>query len=219
MNKMNKDSVHSVSFFMRHKLNLKTKRFLVLLFCYFSACALSAIPLTLKEVKTYVSGQEQSFSRPLAQVAIATVYGLKKTGFRIDRIEYFDQKCLIYADWQDASVKLVLETVTPKMTEISSKICSGRGSREYSCEGALFDEVREILQQEQHPSWKELTADMVYVHALPDENSPVIAYLRSGAKAEFVESQGDWGKIALMDRAAGYIALKYLLPVSEQKAR
>jgi len=205
--------------FLSNKLNMMVYNFMVLLFLCLSGCsALTAVPLTLNEVKAYVVGQQESFFYPLNQVLVATVYGLRKSGFTRLRVEHFNQKCSIYAKWAETSVKLTLETVTPKLTKVSSKIHGGRGFRDYSCESALFDEVREILQTEQPLNWKKLTMGMVTVHVSPDENSPVIAYLGSGSEAELIEEQGHWGKVALIDSAAGFVALKYLNPAPEQEA-
>jgi len=170
----------------------------------------SAVPVTLKEVKDYVVGQEQSFSHSLDRVLAATVYNLRQTDFVILRIEHFNQKGLIHANWQDTSVKLSMETITPKLTKVSSMVRRGDSLREYSLEEEIFNNIRTILQREKLPNLGKLTREMVKVHLSPDKNSPVIAYMGLGARADLIKEEGDWGKIVLMDSGIGYIALKHL---------
>jgi len=193
---------------------------LALFLIYLSGCsALWAVPFTMKEIKDYVAGQERSFIYPLDRVMKATVFALKKNGFVLERIEYFSQKGFIQAKWEDTSVEIVLETVTPKMTRVTSRVHSNRLARQYSCEGALFDEVKGILNKKHPLNWKEMTGGMATVHVSPEKGSPVMAYLREGLEVEVMEEQGEWGKIALMDRSAGFIALKHLYLASGQDAQ
>jgi len=203
----------------RNNLFLQMSVLLVLLLLYLSGCnPLWAVPFTLKEIKDYVAGQERSFAYPLNRVIIAGVYVLQKDGFTVYRIEHFNQKGLVNATWQDTSVEIILDTVTPKMTRITSRVHSNKLSREYSCEGAVFDEVQRMLERRRPLDWKEVTVGMVTVHVSPERGSPVIAYLREGVKIQVVEERGEWGKIALMDRSVGFVALKQLHLASEQNA-
>ena len=192
---------------------------LVLFLLYLSGCsALWAVPFTLKEIKNYVAGQERSFSYPLNEVLMASTLVLTKNGFAVHRIEHFSRKGLVQAKWQDTSVEIILKTVTPKMTRLTSRVYNNWVAREYSCEGALFDEVQVILNGKHHLNWKEMNKGMVTVHVLPEGGSPVIAYLRERSKVEVMEEQGEWGKIALMDRSAGFIPLKHIHSTSGQDA-
>jgi len=184
-----------------------------------SGCSpLLAVPFTLKEVKDYVSGQERSFAYPLNRVMMTTVFILEKDGFTVYRIEHFNQKGLIQAKWQGTSLEFTLDTVTPKMTRVTGRVHSNRFAREYSCEGALFDKIQWILNRERPFNWKEMTEGMVTVHVSPEQVSSVVAYLGEGSKIELLEERGEWGKIALMQRNAGYIPLKSVHLASERDA-
>jgi len=181
------------------------------LFLTMPACAvLTAVPVTIKEVKDYVVGRDQSFSSPLDQVLKSSVYNLRKMGFTISRIESFNQKGLVQADWDMTSVKLSMETITPKLTKVVAKVKSDTTSREYSSEDELFFNIRETLKDEKEMGWEGLTKGMITVHLKPDMNSPVIAYLAPGALTDVVDQEGPWVKIGLMDNCTGFIASKYL---------
>lgn len=176
-----------------------------------SGCAvLTAVPITIKEVKDYVVGRDQSFSCPLDQVLKSSVYNLRKMGFTILRIESFNKKGLVQADWETTSVKLSMETITPKLTKVIVKVKSDNTSREYSSEDELFANIRETLKEEKEIDWKGLIKGMVTVHLKPDENSPVVAYLAPGALADVIDQEGPWVKIGLMDNCTGFIANKHL---------
>jgi len=155
-------------------------------------------------------GRDQSFSCPLDQVLQSAVHNLRKMGFTISRIESFNQKGLIQADWQMNSVKLSMETITPKLTKVIVKVKSDNTSREYSSEDELFANIRETLKEEKEIDWKGLIKGMVTVHLKPDKNSPVIAYLAPGALTDVIDQEGKWVKIGLMDNCTGFIANKHL---------
>ena len=131
-------------------------------------------------------------------------------GFTISRIESFNQKGLVQADWDTTSVKLSMETITPKLTKVIVKVKSDNTSREYSSEDELFFNIRETLKEGKEIDWKGLTQGMITVHLKADMNSPVIAYLAPGALTDAVGQEGQWVKISLMDNCAGFIASKHL---------
>lgn len=181
------------------------------LFLTLPACSvLTVVPVTIKEVKDYVVGRDQSFSRPLDQVLKSAIHNLRKMGFAISRIESFNQKGLVQADWDMTSVKLCMETITPKLTKVIVKVKSDTTSREYSSEDELFANMRETLKEEKEIDWKDLRKGMVTVHLKPDNRSPVIAYLAPGALTDVIRNEGKWVKIELMDNCTGYIANRYL---------
>lgn len=181
------------------------------LVCGLSGCTLwSAVPVTLKEVKDYVVGQEQSFSHPLNRVLAATVFCLKKSGFTAVRIEHFNNKGLVRGDWGEASVKLTMEAITPGMTKVSSKVHRGEASREFSSETEIFTQTRRTLSSQTTLHWDKLVYGMVTVHAEPQESSPVIAYLGFGATASVISESDGWSRIALMDQGAGYVLSRHL---------
>jgi hypothetical protein len=176
-----------------------------------SGCAvLTAVPVTIKEVKEYVVGRDQSFSCPLDQVLKSAAHNLSKMGFTISRIESFNKKGLIQADWQMNSVKLSMETITPKLTKVIVKVKRNNSSREYSSEDELFANIRETLKEEKKIDWEGLIKGMVTVHLKPDKASPVIAYLAPGALTDVIDQEGKWVKIGLMDNCTGFIANKHL---------
>lgn len=184
---------------------------LVVLLLLLSGCAvLTAVPVTIKEVKDYVMGRDQSFSYPIDQVLKSTIYNLRQMGFTISRIESFNQKGLIQADWKKTSVKLSMETITPKLAKVLCKVKRDNSSREYSSEDELFANVRETLKQGKEIDWEGLIKGMVTVHLKPDKNSPVIAYLAPGALADVINQEGKWFKIGLMDNCTGFIVHKHL---------
>jgi len=179
----------------------------------FSGCSpFALIPVTLREVKNYVVAQEQSFSYPLDRVMGATTHSLSQTGFTLSRIEHFNRKGLILAHWEEMSVKLSLESITPGLTKISSRLYRDKTAREFSSEKEIFSHVREILQSERPFHWKEIVRGMVMVHVSPDEKSPVVAYLGPGENADLIDEEGSWGRIALMGDGTGFMKLIHLGP-------
>ncbi len=178
---------------------------------WLSGCSVwSAVPVTLKEVKDYVVGQEQSFSNPLNQVLAATVFSLKKSRFTVVRIEHFNKKGLVRGDWDEASVKLTMEAITPGMTKVSSKVHRGEASREFSSEIEIFTQIRRILESQTPLQWEKLVHGMVTVHTEPRDSAPVIAYLGTGATAGVITDHDGWSRISLMDEGAGYILSRHL---------
>lgn len=172
----------------------------------------SVIPVTVKEVKDYAVGRQQSFSYPIGQVLKAAVHNLIEMNFVVLRIEHFNGKGVVYASWQKTSASVLLETITPKLTKVTCKIFRGSSSREYSSEDALLDSVREILKHRPSLDWGKLVEGMASVHFRADTSSAVIAYLSPGAEAELIKAEGEWGKIALMDDCSGYMFLRHLRP-------
>ena len=108
------------------------------------------------------------------------------------------------------SVKLSIETITPKLTKVIVKVKGDNSSREYSSEDELFANVRETLKEGKEIDWKGLIKGMVTVHLKPDNNSPVIAYLAPGALTDVIGREGKWVKIGLMDNCTGFIANEHL---------
>ncbi|MFC1812359.1 hypothetical protein ACFL03_06665 [Thermodesulfobacteriota bacterium] len=175
----------------------------------YGCAALSVIPVTLKEVKNHIVGQQKSFAHPLDKVMVTSAIKLREMEFVLLRIENFNQKGFIHAKWQDVDTELYLETVTPKLTKMKSKIRGKNKSREYSTEEAFFQSVHNALNQNETRNLNEFTDGMINVHISPDNNSPVIAYLGTGEDVEFVEQVGTWARIGLMDSYAGFAESKY----------
>ena len=175
----------------------------------YGCTALTAVPVTLKEVKDYVLGQQKSFAHPLDKVMVTSANKLQEMDFVILRIENFNEKGFIHAKWHDVDAEFYLETVTPKLTKVKNKIRGRNKSREYSTEQALFQSVHNALNQNEALNLNEITDGMIRVHISPDNNSPVIAYLETGEDVEFVEEVGVWTRIGLMDGYGGFAESKY----------
>lgn len=180
---------------------------IILVWANLQACSpLSAVPVTLKEAKDYVIGQEESFSHPVKRVLAAAVHDLGEMNFKIKRIEYFSQKGYVRADWGDAFVCLSLETITPRLTKVICKLKRGSVStREYSSEEEFFNRLRESLSEKNDFDLKKFAAGMAEIHSSADKDSPVIGYLGEGAAAQLLSREGKWARIALMDDYFGYI--------------
>ena len=80
----------SISIFKKFKQAIIKAPFIFLVLLY--GCGfLSAVPVTLKEIKDYTVGQQESFSYPLDLVLATTIYNLREMGFIILRIEDFNR--------------------------------------------------------------------------------------------------------------------------------
>ena len=112
----------NASWFMRRAINII---FLIASIGILNGCAaLSVIPVTLKEVKNYIVGQQKSFAYPLDKVMGTSANKLREMDFVILRVESFNEKGFIHAKWHDVDAELYLETVTPKLTKVKNKIRS-----------------------------------------------------------------------------------------------
>ena len=157
-------------------------------------------------------GQEESFSYPLDRVLAAAACCLKQSGFTLVRIERFNRKGMIEAAWLDTGVILRLDTVTPGLTKVRSKIRRSDAMREFSSEQEIFNRIRSTLEQGGPVRWKEAVFGMVAVHLGPDKKSPVLAWFGPGAKAGVIREQGPWAVVSLMDGGSGYILKRYVGP-------
>lgn len=173
----------------------------------------SAVPVTLKEVKDYAVGSQESFSFPLEEVMKATIVNLKATGFTLIKIEKTSPRGFIRADWQSTSVKLFLESVTPRLTTVRSKVRKQGGVADLASEDELFEQVHDTLDQGRQFTWERLTGGMVRVYAEPDMGGTVVGYFGSGARIDLAEEDGEWGQVALEEGGRGYVLLSYLNPV------
>ena len=117
---------------------------------------------------------------------------------------------LIYAVWKGTSVSLSMETITPNLTKVVCVFKRPDTMREYSSEKELYNNIRDTMKLAKIPDRKTVFKGMVTVHLSMNSDSPVIAYLGRGAKAEIVSRKGEWAEIALMDNCTGYIAFRYL---------
>ena len=178
---------------------------------FLTGCVLlSALPVTLKELKAYTVGQEQSFAYPIDEVLTASSYTLRESSFTIVRIEQFNRNALVKAGWNNTVVEFSMESVTPKLTKVNCKIRRGDKTPEYSSEKELFSSVRENLKQDRTIDWADIVEDMVCIHIRPDESSPIVGYLGQGTTAKVMDEVGGWKKIELMDNHYGYVPFETL---------
>jgi len=207
----NTKNFHNLFIYGKNRLKIAVIGVLAIFLAFGYGCGIySAIPVTLKGVKDYAFGRQQSFSYPLDQVIAASAHNLRLSGFVIGRIEHFNGKGLVNAKWEGISVKLSLESITPKLIKVASKVSRDNNFREFSSEEELFGNIRNTLQKGLSPDWAELTQGMVKVYLSPDKGSSIIAFLGPGTSAGLISEEGNWGRIALMDKGAGYVALKHL---------
>lgn len=200
---------------------LKTRAFGLVISFWLLVCGcsvFSAVPVTLKEVKDYAVGSQESFSYPLEEVMKATIVNLRATGFSLIKIEKTSPKGFIRADWQTTSVKLYLESVTPRLTAVRSKVRKQGGIADLASEDELFEQVHDTLARGEQVTWERLTGGMVWVYAEPDMKATVVGYYGGGARIDLTEEKGEWGKVALEDGSRGYVLLSYLNPVPKPEA-
>jgi hypothetical protein len=175
--------------------------------------AFSAVPVTLKEVKDYAVGSQESFSYPLDDVMKAAVVNLRATGFTLIKIEKTSPRGYIRADWQTTSVKLYLESVTPRLTTVRSKLRKQGGVADLASEDELFEEIHDTLDRGGQLPWDRLSGGMVRIHTQPQAGASVVGYYGTGARIDLDEENGKWGRVALEDGSRGYVLLSYLNPV------
>jgi len=181
--------------------------------------ALFLVPVTLKEVKDYVSEREQSFSHPLRDVVASAGYSLKQLDFKMKRIEYLGNQGLIRAIAKEAEVTLHLYSVTSNLTRMKSKISTREGIRYFSTEEELFNKIRKVLAKDRLPRFRDAGKEMTPVYIKPDIKASVIAYLATGEK---VDINGDyrnpeWNEIEIKSGVVGYIAANHVKPLPKEK--
>jgi len=184
---------------------------LLVLLVGFAGCA--AVPFTLKEVKDYVSTQEQSYSYPLRQVMLTAGSSLKQLNFTLTRMELLGESGMIRASCGNTKVHLRFDSVTPRLTRMQSKISEYEAMRYFSGEEELFNHVRSLLQEGHRTDLKKLTAKMVSIYLKPDKTSRVIAYIVPGEELMLPESNGTWREMELESGGSGYIGAKYVVYV------
>ncbi len=188
-------------------------------FTMWGCSALFLVPVTLKEVKDYVSEREQSFSHPLRDVVASAGYSLKQLDFKMKRIEYLGNQGLIRAIAKEAEVTLHLYSVTSNLTRMKSKISTREGIRYFSTEEELFNKIRKVLAKDRLPRFRDAGKEMTPVYIKPDIKASVIAYLATGEK---VDINGDyrnpeWNEIEIKSGVVGYIAANHVKPLPKEK--
>ena len=196
----------------------------IILFCLlfsitmWGCSALFLVPVTLKEVKDYVSRKEQSFSHPLRDVMASAGYSLKQLDFKMKRIEYLGNQGLIRAVAKEAEVTIHLYSVTSNLTRMKSKISTREGIRYFSTEDELFNKIRKVLTNDRLPRFRDLGKEMTPVYIKPDIKSNVIAYLATGEKVDINGEYRNpvWNEIEIKSGVVGYIAANHIKPLPDR---
>ncbi len=191
------------------------------LFSTWGCSALFLVPVTLKEVKDYVSERKQSFSNPLDEVLVSTGYSLKALDFELKRIEYVGSRGLIHASAKDTVVHLNFDAVTPNLTRMRSKINTRNGIRYFSSEDELFNQIRAELTAERKRSFKKIGEGMTPVYLKQDIKSKVVAFFASGeeVKISVEEHPNRWISVRLKSGGSGYIDKRHIAPLTKPKEK
>ena len=191
------------------------------LFSTWGCSALFLVPVTLKEVKDYVSERKQSFSEPLDEVLVSTGYSLKALDFELKRIEYVGSRGLIHASAKDTVVHLNFDAVTPNLTRMRSKITTRNGIRYFSSEDELFNQIRAELAAERKRSYKKIGEGMTEVYLKQDIKSKVVAFFAPGeeVKISVEEHPERWISVRLKSGGSGYIDKRHIAPLTKPKEK
>jgi hypothetical protein len=192
----------------------------MLLFATLWGCsALFLVPVTLKEVKDYVSERKQSFSNTLDEVLFSAGYSLKALDFELKRIEYVGSRGLIQASAKNTAVHLNFDAVTPNLTRMRSKIITKNGIRYFSSEEELFNRIRAELAAENRQSFKKTGEGMTPVYLKQDIKSRVVAFFAPGEEVNISaeEHSEGWISVRLKSGGSGYIDKRYIVPLPKPK--
>ena len=181
--------------------------------------ALFLVPVTLKEVKDYVSERKQSFSNTLDEVLVSAGYSLKALDFELKRIEYVGSRGLIHASTKDTAVHLNFDAVTSNLTRMRSKIITKNGVRYFSSEEELFNQIREELTAKNRRSFMKIGDGMTPVYLKQDIKSKVVAFFAPGEEVKIsAEEQPElWISVRLKSGGSGYIDKRHIAPLPKPK--
>ena len=171
--------------------------------------ALSVVPFTLKEMKDYMTTQEECFVESFNKVAMASALSLKQLHFRLDRFELIEGVAVIEGTWNETSVFLKVEAITPGLTKVRSRIIKEDVDRQFSTETALFEAIESSLVQG-NVSMSDVVSHMAPIRLTPDEHGKIIAYISDGVEVKSINEKGEWKKISLELGQSGYLHKKWL---------
>jgi hypothetical protein len=179
------------------------------------------VPVTLKEVKDYVSERKQSFSNTLDEVLVSAGYSLKALDFELKRIEYVGSRGLIHASAQDTAVHLNFDAVTPNLTRMRSKIITKNGVRYFSSEDELFNQIRAELTAKNRRSFIKIGEGMTPVYLKQDIKSRIVAFFAPGeeVKISAEEQPEQWISVRLKSGGSGYIDKRHIAPLPKSKEK
>lgn len=165
-----------------------------------------------KQIRDYISGQEQVVAFPLRQVMLASGKGLEDQNLAILELAFTQHGGLMQARDRNREATLVLDQVGPRSTRVHIDVYTREGARDISSEEALMKDVHGLLNHSDLPSLQEMTAKMIPVHQSPDPGSRMVAYLAKGAVVQVRGDHGEWSDVALLSGGTGYIASRNLHP-------
>jgi len=171
-----------------------------------------------KNIKTYISGQEEIVAFPLRQVILISSQGLKDSNFTVTSIEFMALGALIQATSPNAEATVRLNGIDRRMTRLQGEVFTKEGMRDISSEEELFRHISDLLTQNSLPSLREMTAKMIPVHKTPDADSRVVAYLAKGVVVTVKGDEGEWSNVLLMSGETGYVLSTNLNPAPDEPA-
>ena len=171
-----------------------------------------------KQIRTYISGQDQVVGFPLRQVLLSSGKSLKDLNFSIISLEFTQSGCLTLARDRNQEATVRLEQKGRRATRLHIDIYTGEGARDISLEEALLTDINALLNRGDLPSFSELTARMIPVHQSPDPGSPIKAYLGKGAVVSVKRDDGEWSHVTLLSGGIGYVASRHLNPAPNKIA-
>lgn len=171
-----------------------------------------------KQIRTYISGQDQVVAFPLRQVMLASGNGLQNLNFPIVSLEFTQSGCLTHARGRNREATVRLEQKGRRVTRLKIDIYTREGARDISSEEALLTDINGLLNRGDLPSLEELTVRMIPVHQSPDPVSRIKAYLAKGAVVSIKDDYGEWSNVTLLSGGTGYVASRYLIPAPNKMA-
>ena len=172
-----------------------------------------------KQIRTYISGQDQVVGFPLRQVMLASDKGLEDLDFSIISLEFTQSGCLTQAKEHNQEATVRLEQKGRRVTRLHIDIYTGEGARDISLEEALLTDINALLNRGDLPSFNEFTVGMIPVHDSPDPGSPIKAYLGKGAVVSVKRDDGEWSHVTLLSGGNGYVASRHLNPAPAEPSR
>jgi hypothetical protein len=169
-----------------------------------------------KQIKTYISGQEQDVAFPLRQVMLASAKGLTDLNIAISRMEFVGPGGLIQAHGPDREATLRFKPMDQRNTRVHIDVFTGERARDIAFEEALSSHINDMLAHRDLPLLNEFTARMIPVHQTPRPDSRIIAYLAGGTFVSASWDQEGWSNVTLLSGGVGYILSKNLTAASNE---
>jgi len=171
-----------------------------------------------KQIRTYITGQDQVVGFPLRQALLASGKSLEDQNLAILELAFTQNGGLIQAQDRNQEATVRLEQKGRRATRLHIDIYTSEGARDISLEEALLTDINASLNRGDLPSFRELTARMIPVHQSPDPGSRITAYLGKGAVVSVKRDDGGWSHVTLLSGGNGYVASRHLNPAPNKIA-